>query len=49
MPGDIFYENSTKGQDSFRIGFGRVSDDDIKRGIKIIGDNIMHLSKPPYL
>lgn len=48
MPGDIFYENS-KGQDSFRIGFGRVSDDDIKIGIKIIGDNIMHLSKPPYL
>ncbi|WP_346939156.1 PLP-dependent aminotransferase family protein [uncultured Clostridium sp.] len=49
MPGDIFYENSTKGQDSFRIGFGRVSDEDIESGIKIIGDNIKKLSKPPYL
>jgi DNA-binding transcriptional MocR family regulator len=45
MPGDIFFENSTKGQDSFRIGFGRVSDDDIKRGIKVIGDNIKQLTK----
>lgn len=49
MPGDIFYENSTKGQDSFRIGFGRVNDEDIRIGIKIIGDNIKNLSKPPYL
>ena len=49
MPGDIFYENSDKGKDCFRIGFGRVSDDDIRIGIKIIGDNIKNLSKPPYL
>lgn len=33
-----------RGYDSFRIGFGRVSDDDIKNGIKIIGDNIKILS-----
>lgn len=33
-----------RGYDSFRIGFGRVSDDDIKKGIKIIGDNIKILS-----
>jgi DNA-binding transcriptional MocR family regulator len=45
MPGDIFYENSTKGQDSFRIGFGRVNDEDIRIGIKIIGDNIKQLTK----
>jgi DNA-binding transcriptional MocR family regulator len=43
MPGDIFYEsfdNNSKGSDTFRIGFGRVSDDDIKKGIEIIGTNI---------
>ena len=49
MPGDIFYKDSGKGNDCFRIGFGRVSDEDIESGIKIIGDNIKKLSKPPYL
>lgn len=39
MPGDVFFENG-KGQDTIRIGFGRVSDEDIIKGIKIIGDNI---------
>ncbi|WP_346894478.1 PLP-dependent aminotransferase family protein [Clostridium sp. UBA7503] len=48
MPGDIFYINSGKGKNCFRIGFGRVSDEDIKVGIKIISDNIKKLSKPPY-
>jgi len=48
MPGDIFYINSDIGKDCFRIGFGRVRDEDIKVGIKIIGDNIKKLSKPPY-
>lgn len=33
------------GQDTFRIGFGRVSDEDIKKGIKIIGKNIKLLQK----
>ena len=32
-----------KGNDSFRIGFGRVSDEDIKKGMRIIGDNIKKL------
>ncbi|WP_160685004.1 PLP-dependent aminotransferase family protein [Clostridium sp. C2-6-12] len=57
MPGDIFYENintnefieksknNLKGKDTFRIGFGRVSDDDIKKGIKLIGENIQILSQ----
>lgn len=49
MPGDIFYEDNDEGLDTFRIGFGRVRDEDIKTGIKIIGDNIKKLSKPPYL
>ena len=49
MPGDIFFEsysphiystNKTKGYNCFRIGFGRVSDEDIEKGIKIIGKNI---------
>lgn len=48
MPGDIFFENSDAGKDCFRIGFGRVSDEDIELGIKIIGDNIKKLSKPPF-
>lgn len=33
-----------KGKDTFRVGFGRVSDEDIKKGIKIIGKNIKLLS-----
>lgn len=39
MPGDIFYEGD-KGKDTLRIGFGRVSDEDIEKGIKIIGEQI---------
>lgn len=33
-------KKSLKGYDTFRIGFGRVSDEDIKKGIEIIGKNI---------
>lgn len=44
MPGDIFYEDN-KCLNTFRIGFGRVNDENIKKGIKIIGDNIKLLSK----
>ncbi|MEG0306501.1 MAG: PLP-dependent aminotransferase family protein [Clostridium sp.] len=44
MAGDIFYENN-KQIDTFRIGFGRVSDEDIEKGIKIIGKNIKLLSE----
>lgn len=36
MEGSIFYANSAP-SDTFRIGFGRVSDEDIETGIKIIG------------
>lgn len=43
MPGDIFYTND-EGLNTFRIGFGRVSDENIKKGIKIIGDNINKLN-----
>lgn len=39
MPGDVFYENG-KGNDTIRIGFGRVSDEDIISGLKVIGKNI---------
>ena len=44
MPGDIFYSDNEKGQNTFRIGFGRVSDENIETGIKIIGRNIAKLS-----
>ncbi|MBN1048477.1 PLP-dependent aminotransferase family protein [Clostridium botulinum] len=43
MPGDIFYEDDAD-ESTFRIGFGRVNDNDIRKGIKIIGENINFLS-----
>lgn len=43
MPGDLFYENG-KGKDTLRIGFGRVSDEEIEKGIKIIGEKIKLLA-----
>ena len=45
MPGDIFYDNNQNIKNTFRIGFGRVSDEDIEKGIKIIGKNVQKLSK----
>lgn len=44
MPGDIFYSDPSKGHNTFRIGFGRVSDEDIIKGLKIIGKNIRWLA-----
>ncbi|MBN1067791.1 PLP-dependent aminotransferase family protein [Clostridium botulinum] len=44
MPGDIFYESNAD-ETTFRIGFGRVTDNDIRMGIKIIGNNIKLLSR----
>ncbi|NLK24637.1 MAG: PLP-dependent aminotransferase family protein [Clostridiales bacterium] len=51
MPGDIFYadskyyEGKNKICNSFRIGFGRVNDEDIEKGIKIISECIEQLKK----
>ena len=42
MPGDVFYADD-KGKDTLRIGFGRVKDEDIVKGIKIIGKNVRRL------
>ena len=44
MPGDIFYSDPSKGHNTFRIGFGRVSDEDIIKGLKVIGKNIRWLA-----
>ena len=44
MPGDIFYSDSSKGHNTLRIGFGRVKDEDIIKGLKIIGKNIRWLA-----
>lgn len=44
MPGDIFFAGE-KGKDTLRIGFGRVSDEEIKKGIKIIGHTIKEMEK----
>lgn len=42
MPGDIFYIDD-KGYDTIRLGFSRLSYEDIEKGIKIIGKNINKL------
>lgn len=41
-PGDIFYTDDT-GKDTFRIGFSRVKEEDIEKGIKIIGEVVKEL------
>ncbi|WMJ79919.1 PLP-dependent aminotransferase family protein [Clostridium sp. MB40-C1] len=43
LPGDIFSTNN-QGENTFRLGFSRVSDEDMKKGFKIIGECIKHLS-----
>lgn len=43
MPGDIFYSGSG-GEFTMRIGFSRVKKEEIKKGIKIIGDIVKELS-----
>ena len=42
MPGDVFFEEG-KGHDTLRIGFGRVSNENIKKGIRLIGENLKKL------
>ena len=42
-PGDVFFSDSSKGYDTLRIGFGRVKDEDIIKGIRRIGENIQKL------
>ena len=36
---DVFYTNG-RGSNTFRLGFSRLADDDIVRGIQIIGDTL---------
>lgn len=38
-PGDVFYTNGL-GRNTFRLGFSRLSEEDIVRGIQIIGDTL---------
>ncbi|GAB0171329.1 PLP-dependent aminotransferase family protein [Lysinibacillus sp. CTST325] len=38
-PGDVFYSNG-EGSNTFRLGFSRLKEEDIVRGIKIIGDTL---------
>jgi len=38
-PGDVFFTNG-RGNNTFRLGFSRLSDEDIIRGIQIIGDTL---------
>lgn len=49
MEGSIFYWKDAP-HNTLRIGFGRVSDEDIEKGLKIIGENIHKLdAKSPSL
>ena len=38
-PGDIFYTDDG-GNDTIRLGFSRLSVEDIEKGIKVIGDEV---------
>lgn len=38
MPGDTFYLEESQGQNTMRLGFSRVSDENIRKGIRIIGE-----------
>ena len=43
MPGDLFYIDNN-GENTLRLGFSRLSDEDIEKGIKIIGQTIDELN-----
>lgn len=42
-PGDIFYTDC-KGENTLRIGFSRVSEEEITKGLKIIGEVVKNIS-----
>ena len=44
MPGDLFYIDN-RGKNTLRLGLSRLSDEDIEKGIKIIGETIDDLNK----
>ena len=44
MPGDIFFPGSG-GSTCMRLGFARLSNEDIKKGIKIIGQSEKEIRK----
>ncbi|GIP23228.1 PLP-dependent aminotransferase family protein [Paenibacillus sp. J22TS3] len=44
-PGDKFFIQEGEGTNTLRLGFSRVTDEDIKRGIQIIGEQLRSLPK----
>ena len=44
MPGDLFYIDNN-GKNTLRLGLSRLSDIDIEKGIKIIGETIEEMKK----
>ena len=44
MKGKVFFKDANAGRSTIRIGFGRVSNQDIEKGLRIIGENIKILS-----
>ncbi|MCY6370137.1 PLP-dependent aminotransferase family protein [Clostridium ganghwense] len=46
-PGDIFYTDGS-GKDTLRLGFSRVSMEDMKKGFKIIGETIRYIKTSYY-
>jgi DNA-binding transcriptional MocR family regulator len=43
MPGDTFYLEPGQGQHTMRLGFSRVSDENIRKGIRIIGETVAQM------
>ncbi|SHN69438.1 DNA-binding transcriptional regulator, MocR family, contains an aminotransferase domain [Paenibacillus sp. ov031] len=43
MPGDTFYLEPGQGQNTMRLGFSRVSDENIRKGIRIIGETVAQM------
>ena len=39
-PGVIFYRGSTVGEEYFKIGFSQVNEEEIKRGIQLIKEEL---------
>lgn len=42
-PGDIFFTKDGQGRNTMRLGFSRVADEDISKGIRIIGETARQL------
>lgn len=42
-PGDMFFTKDGQGRNTMRLGFSRVADEEIGKGIRIIGETVKQL------